>query len=146
VKELLAEGFHVTALTRESSNATFPDGVAVKKVDYSSLESLQSALLGQDAVVSVIGTFAIATQMLLVDAAQSSSVKRFIPSEFGINTRTLGDQKIGTMLAGKMKVVDYLQQKAREDPAFSWSAITTGMFFDAVSTLRLDRVTRADIR
>ncbi|EOO02371.1 putative -like family protein [Phaeoacremonium minimum UCRPA7] len=130
VKELLATGFYVTVLTRDDSKSSFPAGVTVKKVDYSSLESLKEALAGHDAVVSAIATPAIGTQLTLVDAALASGVKRFIPSEFGINTRTLGDAKIAKILAGKIKTVDYLQEKAKENNSFTWTGLSNGLFFD----------------
>jgi uncharacterized protein YbjT (DUF2867 family) len=84
---LLAAGFEVTVLTREGSTHSFPASVAVKHVDYDSLDSLVNALQGQDAVVSTLGSIALQEQqLLLVEAAVKAHVKRFIPSEFGSNT------------------------------------------------------------
>ncbi|KAH8881729.1 NAD(P)-binding protein [Thozetella sp. PMI_491] len=130
LKELLAAGFNVTALTRESSNSTFPAGVTVKKADYDSIESVQSAFAGQDAVVSVVGTLAIRSQTILADAALAAGVKRFIPSEFGINTRKLEGLAIGKILVGKTAFVDYLDELAKKNPSFSWTGVSTGFFFD----------------
>jgi putative NADH-flavin reductase len=135
VKELLAQGFTVTALTRASSKATFPQGVRVQKVeDYSSAASLESALRGQDAVVSVIATAAVAEQIALVDAAVAAGVKRFLPSEFGVNTRTLdSEDAITSILGTKTRVNDHLVQKSSESENFSWTSVVTGSFFDWVS-------------
>jgi putative NADH-flavin reductase len=133
VDELLAAGFSVTALTRPSSTATFPDGVTVKKVDYESSDSLKEAFAGQDAVVSAIATPAVGGQQIIVDAALAAGVKRFIPSEFGINTRIVGGTPIGKILTGKVGTVDYLASKAKENPDFSWTGLSTGLFFDWVS-------------
>ncbi|KAB5584998.1 hypothetical protein GE09DRAFT_1048209 [Coniochaeta sp. 2T2.1] len=130
LEELVAAGFNVTALTRESSTATFPKGVTVKKVNFSDSKSLGEAFAGQDAVVSAIATAAIGTQTPIVDAAVAAGVKRYIPSEFGINTRLTPGTTIGKMLAGKVAVADYLAEKAKENPNFSWTGISTGMFFD----------------
>ena len=135
MKELLATGFNVTAFTRDDSKTSFPAGVTAKKVDYSSLESLKEALSGQDAVVSTIATPAIGQQLLLVDAAFAVGIKRFIPSEFGVNTRTLGDAKIAKILGGKIKVVNYLQEKAKENSSFTWTGLSNGLFFDIVRVL-----------
>lgn len=134
VNELLHAGFHVTALSRENSPATFPDGVTVKKVDYSSKDALKGALAGQDAVVSTIATLAVGNQPIIADAAYEVGVKRFIPSEFGVNTRKLDVEGLKKMLAFKINLVDDLQKKAAASPAFSWTGISTGLFFDFVRT------------
>jgi hypothetical protein len=42
---------------------------------------------GIDAVVSVVGSLALATQISFIDAAIEDGVKRFIPSEFGCDTQ-----------------------------------------------------------
>lgn len=62
----------------------------------------------------------------------AAGVKRFIPSEFGINTRQLQGLKIGQIVAGKTKLVDDLQKKAEQNPGFSWTGISNGLFFDLV--------------
>ncbi|KAK3689554.1 hypothetical protein B0T22DRAFT_408622 [Podospora appendiculata] len=134
VQELVSAGFDVTGLTRASStNSTpkYPDGLNIVNVDYSSFDSLKSAFAGQDAVVSVIGSLGIASQTVAVDAAVAAGVKRFIPSEFGINTRKVArDSPIAKIIGGKIAVVDYLQEKASANPSFTWTGISTGIFFD----------------
>lgn len=107
----------------------------MKKVDYQSVESLTSALEGQDAVVSAIATVAVGSQKILVDAAVAAKVKRFISSEFGVNTRTVGDSAIGRILQGKVKVLDYIIEKSRENPWFTWNGVSSGLFFDWVGSL-----------
>ncbi|KAM0206546.1 hypothetical protein ACHAPQ_009298 [Fusarium lateritium] len=77
--------FNLTVLTRSGTKATFPEGTKVIEVDYDSLDSLTAALQGQDAVVSTLGSLAIPSQDLLIDAAIAAGVKRFLPSEFGSN-------------------------------------------------------------
>ncbi|KAI1459812.1 NAD(P)-binding protein [Annulohypoxylon moriforme] len=129
-QELIKAGFNVTAFTREDSTATFPENVTVKKVDYQSVESLTSSLEGQDAVVSTIATVAVSSQKALVDAAVAAKVKRFISSEFGINTRTVGDAAIGKILQGKVQVLDYIIEKSEENPWFTWNGVSSGLFFD----------------
>jgi len=137
VRELIAAGFTVTALTREGSASTLPkvDGLTVQKVDYASFDSLWEAFTGQDAVVSVVATAAIGVQNVAVDAAVAAGVKRFIPSEFGVNTRKTQGLPIGKILAGKVGLVDYLDEKARENEGFSWTGLSTGLFFDWVCLL-----------
>lgn len=142
VRELLSAGFTVTGVTRASSVGTnstpqYPDAVSVKPVDFSSFDSLRDAFAGQDAVVSVVGTPGVAAQRVAVDAAIAAGVKRFIPSEFGLNTRKARDWPAGKILAGKIAIVDYLQEKVKELEAegkgpeeFSWTGLSTGLFFD----------------
>ncbi|TVY81249.1 putative pinoresinol-lariciresinol reductase [Lachnellula suecica] len=127
---LLASGFEVTAITRTSSTATFPAGVTVAKVDLTSLSALTEAFTGQDAVVSTIATEALDAQKVLIDAAVAAKVTRFIPSEFGINTREVAGTKIGALLGAKVANVDYLIELAAKHEWFSWTGISTGLFFD----------------
>jgi hypothetical protein len=122
----------VTVLTRESSNASLPSGVSVKKVDYKSVESIKPALEGQDAVVSVLGTFASGEQQPLADAAFEAGVKRFIPSEFGINTRRARGTAMGKLIGTKIALVDDLIEKSKKNPSFTWTGISVGLFFDSV--------------
>ncbi|KAK4665084.1 uncharacterized protein QC763_511570 [Podospora pseudopauciseta] len=144
VHELLSAGFTVTGLTRFSStNSTpaYPDSVTVHKVDFGSFDSLKDAFSGQDAVVSVVGSPGVSAQRLAVDAAIAAGVKRFIPSEFGVNTRKVRDRPMGAILRGKVEVVDYLIERERE---IEWTGVSTGLFFDwglekhGLSTISLD--------
>ncbi len=127
----------MTVLTRADSKAAPPAGVAVKAVDYASVESLTAALQGADAVVSVLGSLAIGAQRPLVDAALAvGSVRRFVPSEFGVNTRKARDSgsTLGKVLAAKTGLVDYLIEqvaaRAPDAPPFAWTGISIGHFFD----------------
>jgi uncharacterized protein YbjT (DUF2867 family) len=78
---LASESFTITALSRPDSSASFPDGVQIKKVDYSDENALVEAFRGQDAVISTINTFAAHIQANFVEAAVRAHVKRFIPSD-----------------------------------------------------------------
>jgi hypothetical protein len=135
VRELLDAGFAVTVLTREGSTSTskLPSEVVSKEVDYSSVDSLRSALEGQDGLVSTVATGAVGGQRPLVDAAVAVGVKRIIPSEFGINTRFLGNSQIGTILQGKIQTLNYIHEQSKKNPSFTWTGISTGLFFDWVS-------------
>lgn len=129
VQELVAQGFRVTVLSRSEKQVELPN-IEVKAVDYSSFDSLKAALAGQDAVVSTIASPAVGTtQQTVLDAAYASGVKRFIPSEFGINTRKLQGLKIAQILGGKIKLVDDLQKKAQENKGFTWTGVSNGLFF-----------------
>lgn len=130
IKALLEQTFHVTALTRESSNASFPAGVKHLKSDYSEA-SLFEAFKGQDAVISTMSSVvpggALASQKSLIDAAIAAGVKVFCPSEFGIDSSDRSASIYIPFLVDKIDIVDYL--KSQEDK-ISWTAVITGCMFD----------------
>lgn len=98
-------------------------------MDYTSLPSLTAALSGQDAVVSTIAGLALETQLLLIDAAIASHVRRFIPSEFGSD---LANPKSAALpvFAAKVKVSDYLARQAAAHPDFSYTLLRNSAFLD----------------
>ncbi|KAH7342522.1 hypothetical protein BKA65DRAFT_430386 [Rhexocercosporidium sp. MPI-PUGE-AT-0058] len=130
LKVLLDSGkFKITIFTRESSVATFPSAAKVVKVDYKSLESLTSALQGQDAVVSTLSASALSDQTLLIDAAIASGVQRFLPSEFGSDLENPKARAL-PVYAGKVAVQNYLVGKAKSNPEFSYTIIRNGFLLD----------------
>ncbi|KAK2040868.1 NmrA-like family protein [Colletotrichum somersetense] len=137
VGALLAGGFEVTALSRKESSATFPPEVNVKKIDLKSVDEVTEAFKGQDAVVSIVGTAGYGSQKTLADAAVAAKVQRFIPSEFGVNTRVVRDTKIGGILAPKIQLVDHLIEISQRNSSFTWTGISAGPFYDYVYGGRL---------
>ena len=138
VESLLRDNFAVTVISRLDSTTNVSSAVNIKKVDFNSEESLIAALAGHDALVCVIGTMATGEQLRLVDAAVAAKIKRFIPSEYGLNTRTVGaSTKLGKMLGTKIKTVDYLIAKTEQFGWFSWTGLGNNLFFDWVSILRV---------
>jgi uncharacterized protein YbjT (DUF2867 family) len=71
---------------------TFQDaGVTLLKGDLYDQASLVSAVKGADVVISVLGSMQIADQSRLVDAIkEAGNVKRFFPSEFGLDVDRTG--------------------------------------------------------
>jgi len=133
VMALLETGFDVMAIARQQSAATFPAGVTVKKVDTTSVDALTEVLKGQDAIVSTVGTAAARSQTTIIDAAIAAHVKRFIPSEFGYNTREARGTKVGSLLSAKIETVDYLIELSQKHDWFTWTGLSTGTLFDWVS-------------
>ncbi|KAH6724417.1 hypothetical protein BKA61DRAFT_535976 [Leptodontidium sp. MPI-SDFR-AT-0119] len=121
--------FNVTVFARESSKATFPSAAKVIKVNYNSLESLTSALQGQDAVISTLSAVALSDQSLLIDAAIASGVRRFLPSEFGSDLENPKARAL-PVYAGKVEVQNYLVDKAKTNPEFSYTIVRNGFFLD----------------
>lgn len=123
---LVVAGFTVSALTRDASKSTFPAEVRIIVSDYTS-ESLTEAFRDQDAIVSTVGTYSTTEQLRIIDCAVNAGVKRFLPSEFGIDT---SDPRIVDVLPpAKMKydTVQYLKTKQEK---LSWTAVIVGGFFD----------------
>ena len=125
---LLSADFQVTVLTRQSSSPNLPASVTVKPVNYSSLDSLKTALQGQDAVVSTIASASIDDQKLLVEAAVQAGVKRFIPSEFGANTMNEKARAL-PVFHPKIAVQDKLKEVASSG-GMTYTIIPTGPFLD----------------
>lgn len=121
--------FNITALVRKTSNSTVPPSVKVVKVDFESLESLTAALKGQDAVVSLVGTSGLDKQGLVIDAAVAAGVRRFIPSEFGSDTDNPKSKQL-PIFAHKVVTQKYVEEKAANNPDFTYTLIRSGPFID----------------
>lgn len=122
--------FNVSVLSRQSSTSEFPKGVKVHRVgdDYPDDEVL-SAFKGQDAVISTMATASLGQQTRLIDLAIKAGVKRFIPSEFGSDTRHPNAMAIlPQYFGGKNATVDYLIEKEKD--GLTWSSFVTGPFFE----------------
>jgi hypothetical protein len=119
----------VTVLTRTGTTHTFPSAVTVVPVDYDSLDSLVTALRGQDAVVSTLAAAALSKQLLLVDAAAQAGVKRFIPSEFGSNTVHPKAAALPSY-TDKVAVQKALQAKAAQPGGMTYTIVLNGPFLD----------------
>ncbi|KAI6857338.1 hypothetical protein KC343_g14628 [Hortaea werneckii] len=113
LQALLGAGFTVTVLTRPTSTHLFPSNVQVKKVEYHDIESLKSALAGQEALISTITTSAIDQQKLLIDAAIAANVQRIIPSEFGCDLENPKARAL-PVYAEKIELEQYIQSKCRQ--------------------------------
>jgi hypothetical protein len=136
VQALLAAGFKVTAITRQDSTATFPEGVEIRKVALDYMEGLIDALEDQDVVISTAPGSAAGEQSWWAECARIARVKRFIPAEFGHNTRPGKlTGRFKELLAEKTKTVDFLIEQAGYDSGhrMTWTGIATHLFLDWVS-------------
>jgi uncharacterized protein YbjT (DUF2867 family) len=104
--------FNIRVLKRSGSEASFPAGTDVVEVDFSSLESLTSALKGQDALISTLGNMGLEGQTLLVDAAIAAGVTRFLPSEFGSNLDNPKTRSL-PVFGYKVKTQEYILEKVK---------------------------------
>ncbi|CEJ61926.1 hypothetical protein PMG11_10442 [Penicillium brasilianum] len=136
LQALLAASLETTVLTRVGSahKVSVPPGsekfLKVQEVDYSSHESLVSALEPISVVVSTLGFENLFTiQKKLIDASLEANVTRFIPSEFGNDSANPLVRKL-PLYADKIKTQDYLQEKAAQNPEFSYTFAYNNSFLD----------------
>ncbi|KAM0549197.1 hypothetical protein ACHAPJ_009506 [Fusarium lateritium] len=130
LKKLLeADKFNITVIRRAGSESTFSSDVKVVDVDYSSLDSLRSAFKGQDAVISLVPTFAADAQKGFVDAAIDAGVSRFIPSEFSANLANANARTL-PVFAAKIKLQEYLVEKTKYSD-LTYTFIYGGGWLDA---------------
>ena len=127
--ELLAvDTFNVSVAVRASSkSSSFPGNVKVHTVDYEDASSLDRAVTGQDVIVSALTFPAVQQQKAIIDSAVKAGVKRFLPSEFGIDTSRPTAEEILPATGLKREVVSYLKQT---ESSMSWTALSVGAFFD----------------
>jgi len=98
--------------------------------DYSS-SSLALALAGQDAVISLLGLSAIGDQQFaLIEAAIKANVKRFLPSEFGLDTASAQLLAVVPPFRVRAELIDNLKAKQAAGSPIEWTAVVTGMFLD----------------
>ncbi|KAM0722780.1 hypothetical protein Q7P37_002222 [Cladosporium fusiforme] len=130
LEHLIAANFEVTVLTRPDSTSTFPPGVQVAKVDYASLEALQTALAGHHALISTLSTESVATQETLIRAAIAARVSRIIPSEFGSDTAQQANRSL-PLYVPKLAIQKQLEDAAAQTSnAVSYTFILNNVFLD----------------
>ncbi|KAK1149004.1 hypothetical protein N8T08_007679 [Aspergillus melleus] len=130
LKSLLSEPkFNVTVLTRESSKARSSIPATAKLVVIPNSypqEELVKAFEGQDAVVNAITSFSVSEQLRFIDAAVTAGVKRYVPSEYGLDNNTPKAQDLAPVFEEKGLVQAYLWEK--ESTGLTWTAIACGMW------------------
>ena len=133
LKELLDASFQVRILSRTGSKSLASikphPAQTVKEVDYSSKESLVSALTGVDVAISTLSNQTTPEQKLLIDASIEAGVKRFLPSEFGSDTVNPDCAKL-PVFGGKIAVQKYLKETVAKNPDFSYTLVMTSAFWD----------------
>ncbi|KAF1843164.1 isoflavone reductase family protein [Cucurbitaria berberidis CBS 394.84] len=126
--------YRVTVLTYPSQTLDLPSQVPQstvqhKKSDFS-FESLQSAFVGQDLVISTTAGGDSDLQIRIIDAAVAAGVRRFIPREFGHDTLNKAIQARISKYAGQAKVIDHIKKASNAQPGFEWVGIATGYTLD----------------
>ncbi|KAJ5113475.1 NmrA-like family protein [Penicillium angulare] len=130
LEELLKAGFDVKILTRSAASLKdVPEGVAVSEVDYSSIESLQQAIQGYDAVLSTVSGPALSLQKPLIDASIAAGIKHFIPAEYAVSTKTENGPKLRTLppYVAVSEIYKYLEDRSDK---LQWTVVAPGGFLE----------------
>ncbi|GAB1213364.1 hypothetical protein ATERTT37_002513 [Aspergillus terreus] len=97
-------------------------------VDYTSIDSLASALQNQDAVVATLGGAGILGQKVIIDACIKAGVKRYIPSDWGSITTDPRARYLPTN-HHSVEIQDYLKEKAQKGE-LEYTILSVGGFLD----------------
>ncbi|TVY17038.1 Isoflavone reductase IRL-like protein [Lachnellula arida] len=132
LEALLCANLRVTVLSRVHGNssklAPHPN-LTITEVDFNSTQSLVAALQGVQVVISCLATLAIGSQNPLIDASVAAGVTRFIPAEFGMDSRNRLCVEL-PVCEPKVDTQKHLQEKANSNPSFSYTGIANGLFLD----------------
>ncbi|KAK0610825.1 hypothetical protein B0T14DRAFT_529159 [Immersiella caudata] len=126
---LLAEpSLSVTVLKRESSHAVLPPQVpSVTVPDSYPTDKLIEAFRGHDVIVCCMTTLSVADQFRFIDAAIAAGVRRYVPSEYGLNNMRPDAQALNFVFQSKGAVQTYLRERAAEGK-IEWMSISCGMW------------------
>lgn len=72
-------------------------------------------------------TLSVTDQYRMIDAAIAAGVRRYVPSEYGLNNMRPDTQALNTVFHDKGKVQEYLREKAAEG-SIEWMSIACGMW------------------
>lgn len=126
--------FAVTALQRASSRSepAHRDKIRVQTIsDGLPLDELTDRLRGQDALVVCYRAKEAAEQIKFGRAAAAAGVRRLIPADFGsCDSDGKRERELVRLFDTKAQIRGSLQGLAETNPAFSWTSLVTGHFFD----------------
>jgi uncharacterized protein YbjT (DUF2867 family) len=121
--------FTVTVLVRESSKSTFPPKVAVTRIeDDFPHAALVAALQSQDVLISAVGPEAKDAEYKLVEAAIEAGVRRFFPTEYGLDNSDPKNAALSPIFGIKYDMQQHL--KAKQSEGLTWTSVGTGMWID----------------
>jgi hypothetical protein len=127
VAALLSKSVHtITAISRTESTATFPEGVIVKRGDYSDPEFRKSALQGQDVLVVMVGFLHMKTQEPFIRSAAEAGVAWILPTEFGSDTTSKSFNEELVLFGLKARMRDLIEELGIS----SWVAVVTNPWYD----------------
>jgi hypothetical protein len=120
----------LTAITRPDSKSALPSGLHdIKKVDYSSLSDLTTALQGQDVLLCCLSLDADPTMLYtLIDAAIAAGVRFIMPNEWGGDISNEAVSR-DTFLLDRFKAVrDHVEKNGKGKT--SWIGCACGFWYE----------------
>lgn len=117
----------ITILQRaSSSNTAFPPSARIITIpdDYPH-NSLVAAFANQDAVINCVTTLAVRTQLRIISAAVEAGIRRYIPSEYGLNNNNPAARALCPVFREKGEVQDHLRTLEHR---MEWMAVANGMW------------------
>ena len=127
--------FDVSVAVQPGESCTIPDHESTKRVtphtiDYRSQASVWTAFNGQDAIVSTFPPLDEQSQRNIIDTAIKTGVRRYIPSEYDIDTTLPGVQRCIPGAGNKRWIVKQLRQLQMEGKLdrLTWTAIIAGAY------------------
>ena len=123
------ENYTITVLSRESSTAKFPEDVPVTRVpDTYPVDKLTDAFNGIDVVIASLSMMGMGEQYNIINACLAAGVKRYFPTEFGLDELPDWLLQLREMFKIKHDVRDYLI--ANEGKGLEWTSICCNAFFE----------------
>ncbi|KAK7408793.1 hypothetical protein QQX98_009037 [Neonectria punicea] len=83
---------------------------------------------------------------MAADAAVAAKIKRFIPSEWGMNTKILGDTIFGRLLSDKTETQAHLTRLSKDNDFFSWTVEIADSGDERFQTTNLGFIAKVIIR
>lgn len=121
--------FDLSILSRAGSKSIYPSNAKVITITGNAThEDYVQALQGQDAVVSGLGFEGKPTEKAIIDAAIEAGVKRFLPSEYGVDNTNPAASALSPVFKRKADIIEYL--KSKEAAGLTWTAVPTGMWLE----------------
>ena len=131
---LLSHNISVTVLKRASSRSpdSYPPGVTVAQIsDTFPVDEVTPHLQHHTALIVTIKGADVALQLRLAEACIAAGVSRFIPADFGsCDSSSAWAQELVPLFKRKTEFREELQRLAEANPAFSWTSLVNGHFFD----------------
>ncbi|KAK4159546.1 hypothetical protein QBC43DRAFT_327062 [Cladorrhinum sp. PSN259] len=115
----------VTILKRAASTAPLPPSVPVITVpSYDQpLSALVPIFRDFDVIISCQTTFSVSSQLNLINAAIQAGVKRFFPSEYGLNNMRPDTQALCPVFKEKGTIQQYLRDNQDK---MEWTSVSCG--------------------
>lgn len=128
---LLATGKHkVTIITRPDSKATFPSAVhEIKKIDYSSVSDLSTALRGQHVLIIFMAVGVdVSVLERMIDAAIAAGVRFVFPNEWGGDISDTDVAKDTFLYDRFMGVRKYVENNGQDRTV--WIGVACGFWYE----------------